>query len=254
MMAVGRATTPSGPEASTRTPAATVRPAIGNQARLRRLAPPALLDQATRNADGSADAPAQDTEAPAPAPAPAPEGSGDPEPAQGAPGGTSCTCAVASGPAYRPTGKVPVTVANGRRSADFSMSASFVNDPAKGKLPSCCHVRQYIRWDKTLASSFHGPPPTLPANTPPDTWVEDRDDKGKRYGHRSGPYSAPGGQCQDEYKTGSKQDMANGNVYCGHDAPFVPSSTIGKYDFQLKVVDSADAEIASSSIITTDWN
>ncbi len=76
-----------------------------------------------------------------------------------------------------------------------------------------------------------------------------------RYGHRSGPYSFVGPGCGNEYKTGATRDMANGDTYCGRDAPSGPASDVGQYQFQLKVIDrcNADAVKASSSVITVVW-
>ena len=61
--------------------------------------------------------------------------------------------------------------------------------------------------------------------------------------------------CGDEYRTGSAQDQANGDTYCGRDAPGGPSSMTGQYQFQLKVIDTCNgnAEKASGSVITINW-
>jgi hypothetical protein len=121
---------------------------------------------------------------------------------------------------------------------------------------SCCEVRQFIKWDRAFATAAGGPPHGgFPAGTPPDTWVEDRDQSDKRYGHRSGPFSDPIGGGGDEYTTSGVQDMANGDEYRGRDAPGGPSSMVGQYQFQLKVVDvlHGEAEKASSSAITVNW-
>lgn len=121
---------------------------------------------------------------------------------------------------------------------------------------SCCEVRQYIKWDKRYVASKGGPPHGgFPSSSTPDTWYEDRDENNKRYGHRSGPYSDPMPNCEDEYKTGSAPDQANGDTYCGSDEPGAPDRRQGQYQFQLKVVDVCHGEAvkATSSVITVDW-
>lgn len=175
------------------------------------------------------------------------------------PGGGALTagnkCSVKSGPAYTPTGTIPVTPVGGKKKAVFSMAAGFDNDPAAGKTPSCCEVRQFIKWDQTYHNNHGGPPHSgFPASAAPNTWHEDRDRADKRYGHRSGPHSDPIGGCGDEYLTGGKRDQANGDTYCGKDGP-ESRVTAGQYQFQLKVIDTCDGnkEKASSSIITINW-
>jgi hypothetical protein len=123
--------------------------------------------------------------------------------------------------------------------------------------PGCCEVRQFIKWDRRFYAYNGNKPPHsgFPSSTGPDTWIEDRDTSDGRYGHRSGPHSAPGGGCFDEYKTGAVQNMATGNSYCGSDGPAGPSDMVGKYQFQLKVVDTHHGEAvkATSSVITVNW-
>ncbi len=160
-----------------------------------------------------------------------------------------------SGPAYSPTGDVPVTFSGGQASASFDMAASFVNDPAQNKLPSCCHVRQFIKWDQAFADYRGGPPHAgFPASTKPNTWIEDRGpDDTERYGYRSGPHSVPFPDCGDEYKTGAKRDMANGDRFCGNDVPHVPDNAEGQFKFQLVVFDSPGRPVARSSVISVTW-
>jgi hypothetical protein len=122
--------------------------------------------------------------------------------------------------------------------------------------PKCCEVHQFIKWDATAAAAFGGVPHSgFPAGTPADTWIEDRDSAGKRYGHRSGPFSesVPGNQ----YVTNNVPDLANGNEFQGHDGPNGPPALMqGEWQFQLKAVDTChgDAEKASSSVITVKWS
>ncbi len=168
----------------------------------------------------------------------------------------SPNCAVASGPAYSPTGNIPVTESGGEKSASFSFSASFTTSSSGKSEPHCCEVRQYIKWNKAFQDWNGGPPHSgFPSSSTFDTWYEDRDSANKRYGHRSGPYSDPIAACGDEYLSGTARDMANGAKYCGNDNPGGPSGMKGKYEFQLKAVDvcNSDAVKASSSVITVKW-
>jgi hypothetical protein len=172
------------------------------------------------------------------------------------PSPAACACHVKSGPTYSPTGTIPVTTSGGRKSATFDMAAEFHNDTSTGKCPRCCEVRQYIKWDEAYAISRGGPPHSgFPSSATHDTWYEDRDTSDNRYGHRSGTHSDPIASCGDEYLTGTTRDQANGDKYCGKDSPGAPSSRTGKYNFQLKVIDTCNgnAEKASSSVITINW-
>jgi hypothetical protein len=122
--------------------------------------------------------------------------------------------------------------------------------------PKCCEVRQFLKWDATAAAALGGVPHGgFPTATPADTWIEDRDSAGTRYGHRSGPFSALA--AGDQYTTNGVPDAANGNEYRGHDGPAGPTAKMqGEWQFQLKVVDTChgDAEKASSSVITVKWS
>lgn len=215
------------------------------------MAAPAAGIAATRNVGGGVSedevvttngTPAPGVFPPSPPPPPAPTGQ----------------CYVTSGPAYTPSGTIPVTNAGGRKSAPFSMAATFgtayVTLPPRK--PSCCEVRQYIKWDNAFHTWRGGPPHSgFPSSATAGTWYEDRDANDKRYGHRSGTHSDPIAGCGDEYRTGSTQDQANGDTYCGRDAPGGPSSMTGQYQFQLKVIDTCNgnAEKASGSVITINW-
>jgi hypothetical protein len=173
------------------------------------------------------------------------------------PSSPPCACHVKSGPAYTPTGIIPVTTSGSRKTSDqFTMAAEFHNDVSAGKCPRCCEVRQYIKWDAAFAAQAGGPPHSgFPSSAPHSTWIEDRDTSDTRYGHRSGTHSAPIAGCGDEYLTGSTRDMANGDKYCGKDRASGLSTDTGSYNFQLKVIDTCNgnAEKASSSVITINW-
>lgn len=241
---------------------------LGNQARLRRLgAPKGELTQpmvaidpvdsgapiSTVNRDDSASEGVVTYEGGPVTPAPAPGVTPPAPPPPSAPAAAACQCDVASGPTYTPSGAIPVTTSGGRKRARFSLAASFTNNPGAGKPASCCHVRQYIKWDTRFETWAGGPPHSGFGSAPANTWIEDRDTADTRYGHRSGPHSAPAGGCGDEYKTGNTQDMANGDTYCGRDGPNGPDDMVGVFSFQLKVVDSGGAVKQSSSVITVTW-
>jgi len=138
------------------------------------------------------------------------------------------------------------------------MAAKFNNDPAKGAKPSCCEVRQFIKWDKVAEKANSGPPHKgFPSSTKADTWIEDRNlNDTQRYGHRSGPFSALSDDCFDRYTSGTTRDDANGDTYCGADSPDGPKRLMkGKYQFRLDAVDTCNGNAvkASSSVITLDW-
>jgi hypothetical protein len=172
--------------------------------------------------------------------------------------GPTRNCHVTSGPTYTPAGIIPVTATGGRKNAaPFTMAATFGSDPATGKTPACCEVRQYIKWDKAFHTQAAGPPHAgFPSSATFDTWYEDRDDTDTvRYGHRTGVYGTPVSGCANEYKTGATQDQANGTSFCGSDQPGGLASDVGQYQFQLKVIDTCngDAVKASSAVITINW-
>jgi hypothetical protein len=239
------------------------RPDLLNGSRLTSLDRAGHDPSGTRNPDGDSDEDAMtvngdgDSGTPAFVPAPAPPVTPPSPPPPPGPAAPAQRCEVNSGPSYSPSGTIPVTVIGGRKRAQrFSLAATFTTDAATGKAPSCCWVRQMIKWDTAFHNSSGGPPHSgFPSSTPPNTWIEDRDTADKRYGHRSGPHSDPVAGCGDEYKTGSSQDMANGDTYCGKDSPTGPTAMTGQFQFQLQVIDTCngDAVKASSSVITINW-
>lgn len=173
----------------------------------------------------------------------------------GADAGTgSNSCSVTSGPTYTPSGTIPVTTSGGRKMAPFSFAATF--DSGSGKSPSCCEVHQFIKWDRAFHTANGGPPHSgFPSGAAADTWIEDRDQADKRYGHRSDSFSDPIGNCGDEYKTGGARDQANGDTYCGKDAPQGSTALTGQWQFRLDAVDTCNGNAvkASSPVITINW-
>jgi hypothetical protein len=149
-------------------------------------------------------------------------------------------CKVKRGAGYTPSGTIPVTIAGVRSSATFRLDAEFENDPATHAFPSCCEVRQFIRWNAAAAAVFPAggvPHAGFPAGHPVDTFIEDRDLANHRYGHRSGPFSDP--QNFDQYldATGAR-NQAFGHIYRGRDTPDGPTAGLaGQYRFYIKVID-----------------
>ena len=148
-----------------------------------------------------------------------------------------------SGPTYTPGGTLAPTVAGGNESVTFRLNAEFDSDPANGIFPSCCEVRQSIRWDAAAAASFaaiRGPGNTVPhagfpAGHPADTWIEDRDGTNTlRYGHRVGFSPGPGNQYLD---SDGKRNQAFGHIYRGRDTPSGPVALAGQWRFMLRVID-----------------
>jgi hypothetical protein len=173
-------------------------------------------------------------------------------------------CVVSSGPAYNFAGTVPVNHKGGRKRAPFAFSAAFEQTPpgagegsyAPSAQASCCQVTQMIKWDRAYAH-WHGRPPHggFPASAAADTWIEDRDPRHKRYGHRNDAYTDPQRDCVDEYTTDGKLNMENGDTYCGKDFPDGPEAMTGQYQFRLLVIDTCNGEAlkGSSGVITVNW-
>ncbi len=135
-----------------------------------------------------------------------------------------------------------------------AFGTAFVTLPPR--MPACCEVRQYIKWNEAYHTWRGGPPHSgFPSSATYDTWYEDRDSSDMRYGHRSGVHSDPIADCGDEYLTAGRRDQVNGDSYCGADKPQSSAPAGATYNFQLKVIDTCtgDQEKASSSIITVNW-
>jgi RHS repeat-associated protein len=112
------------------------------------------------------------------------------------------------------------TLSGGQR---FFWRAEFLNDATHD--PKCCEVRQLISWNKPPFGPNTVPHGGFPSWVQPNTWIEDRDQDGLRYGRRSGPYYF--------------HDIGNryhGNEYFGSDRPTgFPQGTT--FSFRLIVVD-----------------
>jgi len=167
-------------------------------------------------------------------------------------------CKVVNGVNYAPGAPAPVAAGGGGETAHFAFNAEFENGPAAGAFPSCCEVRQFIRWNAAAAAGMgptgvpHG---GFPAGTPVDTLIEDRDAANHRYGHRSGPFSDP--QSFDQYldSTGAR-NQAFGHLYRGTDDPQVPPAmAVGQWQFYVKVVDvcRGDVRKGDDSLIRINW-
>lgn len=160
-----------------------------------------------------------------------------------------------SGPTYTPGATIKATKSGGTKSASFKMSAEFEKDLANGIDPSCGEIRQYIKWTKAADLPNHAGF-TPKSGYSENTWYEDRDSAGKRYGHRSGTYSecVSINQYQD---TKGTQDCVNGEVFVGQDDPMDGSGAkTGEWNFELRAVDACDGEkeIGTPATVTVDWN
>ena len=166
-------------------------------------------------------------------------------------------CKCASGVEYAPAAPVAVPDGGGGETTHFAFDADFESDPAAGVFPSCCEVRQFIRWNAAAAAGMPGGVPHggFPAGTPVDTFIEDRDAANKRYGHRSGALSDP--QPFDQYldSTGAR-NQAFGEQYRGTDDPSVPPAmAVGQWQFFVKVIDVCNGGVpkGKDSVIRINW-
>lgn len=166
-------------------------------------------------------------------------------------------CEIDAGPSYSTRGTINVPAGVGARQAFFRLSSTFKSDPANKILPSCCEVRQFIRWNAAAAASFAPgvvPHAGFPAAHPVDTWIEDRDDTvNNRYGHRSGVFSDP--QSFDQYLDSSgKRNQAFGHIYTGSDSPG-GTGMAGQWRFMIKVLDvcNGNKTIGSQDFVNVNW-
>jgi len=171
-------------------------------------------------------------------------------------------CEVAGGPTYNPAGAIAPTVTGGVPRANFAFRADFRSDPANGVLPSCCEIRQFIRWNAAAATSHEAirgagnvtPHGGFPAAHPADRWIEDRDAGNHRYGHRSGAFSDP--QTFDQYlDAAGRRNQAFGHRYRGSDAPGGVAGLAGQWRFLLRVVDvcNGDRNVGGSAGVRVNW-
>ncbi|MCU0797071.1 MAG: RHS repeat-associated core domain-containing protein, partial [Akkermansiaceae bacterium] len=141
---------------------------------------------------------------------------------------------------------IPKQKGTNRRRANFKVDAQF-KQPDCG----CCEVRQYLKWSE-------GAKPNNPAfdgeDFKPDTFYEDRDADGGRYGHRNQPAQ----RGFDAYYDINERDkrvpnQKDGENYEGKDAPNTDGG--GKWTFKVVVIDvcNNNAEIASKTA-TIDWS
>jgi hypothetical protein len=160
-----------------------------------------------------------------------------------------------SGPTYSPSGTIKATKSGKKKKATFNLSAEFEHDPANGFDAASGEVRQYIKWTKSSEMPKHdGFKPA--ADYSENTWYEDRDDVGKRYGHRGGSYSECVSINHYEDSKG-KQDCVNGSAFKGEDAPVDGSGKkTSEWKFELRAVDTSDGdkEIGTPASVTLDWN
>lgn len=166
-------------------------------------------------------------------------------------------CEIDAGPRYSPRGAINVPAGGGERHAPFRLSSTFKSDPANKILPSCCEVRQFIRWNAAAAASFAPdvvPHVGFPAAHPVNTWIEDRDDTvNNRYGHRSGTFSDP--QSFDQYLDSSgARNQAFGHVYSGSDSPG-GVGLAGQWRFMIKVLDvcNGNTDVGTADFVNVNW-
>jgi hypothetical protein len=165
---------------------------------------------------------------------------------------------VTAGPRYNPAGPINVPRA-APRDAHFDMFAQFRSDPANQIYPSCCEVRQDIRWDAAFVAAAAAalnpvvPNANFPAAHPANTWIEDRDAAG-RYGHRSGPFTDPGPG--DHYvDTAGRENQAFGHIYRGQDTPSGLAADRGSWNFRLRVIDicNGNRQLGVSRTLVVNW-
>jgi hypothetical protein len=162
-------------------------------------------------------------------------------------------CKLKSGPTYSPSGTIKATPSGGMKNAAFDLTAEFENDLSTGAVPSCCEVRQFISWTADPPPNHAGFQPA--ANFKANTWYEDRDGVGKRYGHRTGPHAECIGINHYEDSAGT-QDCATGAIYKGHDAPVGAGTRTGQWRFQLKAIDACNGgtDVGTAASVNVSWD
>ena len=166
---------------------------------------------------------------------------------------------VKRGPRYNPAG--PINVPGGAvRQATFNMFAEFDSDLANKFFPSCCEVRQDIRWDATFVASSVAQPGGLsvphtgfPATHPAGRWIEDRNQTNTlRYGHRARFNRGNGNQYLD---TSGRQNLPFGHIFRGRDTPSGLVTDQGSWSFRLRVIDVCNGNrlLATSRTLILNW-
>ena len=157
-----------------------------------------------------------------------------------------------SGPKYTPNGTIiPKVQADGSKVASFDMAAEFEDDQANGVFASCGEARQYIMWSSDADRPRNG---AFDATFKPNLWHEDRDGVGKRYGHRSGPFSECVGLNHYEDSAGNF-DCIKGTKFIGNDTPTDGSGAkTGWWKFKLEAIDSCNGGTSlGTDNIMVDW-
>lgn len=155
------------------------------------------------------------------------------------PGTPPRQCAIAEGPQYSPSGDISPQPLGREKYAFFSMSARFDNNSAAGHDPSCCEVRQYIKWDNAYQESRGGRPHSgFDEKAGPNVYHEDVEEKGIcHYGHRDENCNGAG---NNQYFTAGKPDPANGSAFRGWDEPRVARHHQGSFEFEMRVIDTCN--------------
>ncbi len=156
-----------------------------------------------------------------------------------------------TGPTYKPNLVAPLTTNTPTNKATtFTMAAEFENDPPNGILATCGEIRQYIKWsNQNVDPARFGHEGFLTDKTfIPDTLYEDRDQVGKRYGHRQGPHSESFAGVNEFLDAKGKQDPLNGPRFNGRDDPNVRGSAafiaswVGTWEFRLDAIDTCNGD------------
>jgi len=141
-----------------------------------------------------------------------------------------CRCGIKKGPEYYISSHWAGSVCVGGGSVSggtkFYWHAEFLNDATHD--PKCCEVRQLVSWNRGPLGPNTVPFPAVPSWVQPNTWIEDRDQYGKRYGRRTGDYS----------DINPVNDWYQGNQYDAWDRPRHRANDPGyTLSFRLIVVD-----------------
>ncbi len=156
-----------------------------------------------------------------------------------------------TGPTYKPNVLAPLTTNTPTNKAtNFTMAAEFQNDPPNGILATCGEIRQYIKWSNQNVDPARGGHEGFLTDKTfiPGTFYEDRDQVGKRYGHRQGPHSESLAGVNEFLNLKGKQDPLNGPRFNGRDTPNVNgtaafiTSFAGTWEFRLDAIDTCNGD------------